>query len=167
MSLDNIQITPDLIQGLYKKTLVDLDTQQAKTDLLNENQWIFLGKNEKNILIIVNEKDTAFLKDEDLNFLMGILSACNLSMVDIALMNYFKKQDMTYLMLMDKFAPEKIIFFGLEPAALDFPLQFPHYQLQKYNHQTYLSAPTLGILAKNIQQKKQLWNCLKNLFPIA
>lgn len=166
MSLDNIQITPDLLQALYKKSLVNLDGQQVKTDSLNENEWVFLGNNEKNILIIVNEKNSAFLADEDLSFLMGILTACSLSMADVALLNYFKNQDISYTGLMDKFSPDKILFFGVEPAALDFPLQFPNYQLQKYNHQTYLSSPSLTILAKDIPQKQQLWSCLKTLFPV-
>lgn len=166
MSLDNIQITPDIVQRLYKKTLVELNTTPVKNNLLNEDKWAFFGRNEKNILIIVNEKNIAFLADEDLNFLMGILTACSLSMADVALVNYFKKPEIKYTDLMEKFTPKKIIFFGAELASLNFPLQFPHYQLQKYNYQTYLSAPALSILAKDVQQKKQLWNCLKTLFPV-
>ena len=167
MSLDNIQLTPDIVQHLFKKSLVELNTTPVKNNLLNDDKWAFFGRNEKNILIIVNEKNIAFLADEDLNFLMGILTACSLSMADIALVNYYKKPEIKYAGLMERFAPEKIIFFGAEPASLDFPLQFPHYQLQKYNHQTYLSAPGLNVLAKDIPQKKLLWNCLKALFPDA
>lgn len=167
MSLDNIQISPDLVMRLYTKSLVDLDGQQIRTNSLNIKEWTFLGKNEKSILIIINEKNNIFLPDEDLNFLMDILLACNLSMADIALVNYFKKPDMAYDSLMNKFAPGKIIFFGVAPATLGFPLQFPNYQLQKYNQQTYLSGPALNILAKDIGQKKQLWNCLKILFSAA
>jgi hypothetical protein len=166
MSLDNIKFTPNLIADLYDKSLVDLNITKAKSQSATSKGVSFLGNNEKNILIIINESDAAFLPDEDLNFLMNILKACKLSMADIALINCFQNKALHYDVLVKKFSPEKILFFDVEPASLDFPLQFPNYQLQKYNHQTYLSAPALKILAKDSNQKKQLWTCLITLFQI-
>jgi hypothetical protein len=166
MSLDNIQFSAELVKDLYSKSLVDLDTAIAKESASSKKGWAFLGANKKNVLVIVIEQNNAYLADTDLNFLMGILGACKLTMADIALVNCFEKKDMDYKSLGENFSPRKIIFFGTEPSSLDFPLQFPNYQLQKYNHQVYLAAPTLAILAKEVSEKKQLWACLKTLFEI-
>jgi hypothetical protein len=166
MSLDNIQFSAELVKDLYSKSLVDLDTAIANESAPSKKDWAFLGANKKNILIIVTEQNNAFLTDTDLNFLMGILGACKLTMADVALVNCFNKKNMDYKSLGENFSPEKIIFFGTEPSSLDFPLQFPNYQLQKYNQQVYLAAPTLAILAKEVSEKKQLWACLKTLFEI-
>ena len=106
------------------------------------------------------------LSDENLNFLIGILGACKLSLSDIALLNFGKSRDINYKTLQERFRPGIILFFGVDPAILEFPLQFPHYQLQSYNKQTYLSAPALDVLAADKQQKQQLWASLKKLFSI-
>ncbi|MEO7044376.1 MAG: hypothetical protein ABI091_03655 [Ferruginibacter sp.] len=166
MSLDNIQFSAELVKDLYSKSLVDLDTANAKESAPSKKDWTFLGGNKKNILLIVTDSNNAYLPDNDLNFLMGILGACKLTMADVALVNCFSKKDMDYKSLGENFSPHKIIFFGTEPSSLDFPLQFPNYQLQKYNHQVYLAAPTLALLAKDVSEKKQLWGCLKTLFEI-
>ena len=166
MSLDNIQLSPFLIQELYKNSLIDTDYGQLSTESLKTDMPLFLGKNEKNILVIVQEENVLYLPDESLNFLIGILNACKLSLSDIALLNFAKNQDLNYKTVQEKFRPGIILFFGVEPASLEFPLQFPHYQLQSYNKQTYLSAPALNLLAADVSEKKQLWTCLQKLFSI-
>jgi len=143
-----------------------LDNSQLITESLKTDEPAFLGRNEKNILIIVNEENAVYLADEHLQFLIGILEACKLSLSDTALVNFNKNRGLSYKALQEKFKPGIILFFGVEPASLEFPLQFPHYQLQPYNKQTYLSGPDLGTLGADIQQKKLLWACLKNLFSI-
>ena len=86
MSLDDIQLGPFLVQHLYKHSIVDLDTIK-KNGMFDVPQIPFLGKNENGILVLVNEAYNAFLPDADLQLLTGILTACNLSLADIALVN--------------------------------------------------------------------------------
>ncbi len=164
MSLDNIHLTPFLVQDLYKKTLVDLNEKGHSEKNSPENITSFLGKNEKNMLIVIDEKETAFLNDSDLNLLVGILSACKLSLADIALVNFDKNKLLTYDKMMLEFNPGFVLLFGITPDQLSFPLNFPYYQLQQYNNQTYLSSPTLKILAAETDQKKELWASLQKYF---
>ena len=166
MSLDNIQLTPFLIQDLYNNSLVDLDTLQSKPDTSQQNNLRFLGKNSKNILIIVNDKESVFLPENLFDFLLGILTACKLSMNDVVLLNTDKNPGVTYNELVNNFQPVIIILFGVDPAILNFPLVFPFFQLQKYNQQVCLNAPSLEILSSEKSQKIQLWNCLKKLFNL-
>ncbi|HMJ47588.1 MAG TPA: hypothetical protein VK498_09670, partial [Ferruginibacter sp.] len=164
MSLDNIQLTPFLIQDLYNHLLVDLETLQPKAGTGVQNNLRYLGSNKKNILVIVNDKEGVFLSETRFDLLLEILSACSLSMNDVVLFNADKNPAANYNELVSTFHPEKIILFGAEPVSLQFPLVFPYYQLQKYNQQVYLNAPSLEILSTDISQKKQLWGCLKKLF---
>lgn len=167
MSLDNIQLPPAILPGLYKKSLISLDADQQITATSPIVAWPRLGKNKRSVLIIVDEKDVAFLSDNDLKFLVGILNACRLGMEDITLVNYNRIPGMNAASIAQQFAPDTIIFFGIEPAILDFPLQFPQYKLQAYSNQTYLYAATLSRISKDKEQKTLLWNCLKTLFSIA
>lgn len=166
MSLDNIQLTPFLVTELYKNSLIDTDNQQLKPELPEENGLVFLGNNQKNILLIVLEENAVYLPDKDLNFLVDILTACKLSLSDTALINVFENKGINYKILLEKFKPAIIVLFGIEPSKLEFPLQFPYYQLQQYNNQTYLNAPSLNALAADKQKKLQLWASLKKLFSI-
>lgn len=164
MSLDNIQLTPFLVQNLYTKTLVDLNNVQQVSASKPTVSIPALGQNAKNILLLVNETKVPFVADDDLKLLVGILTACKLSLADVALVNFDKNESATYDLLMDQFNPGFVILFGVLPQQLSFPLNFPNYQLQQYNNQTFLCAPALKILAAVTEEKKQLWNCLQKHF---
>ena len=164
MSLDNIQLSPFLVQNLYTKSLVELKTVQVASAAKTTNPIPFLGQNAKNILLLVNEKETPFATDDDLALLVSILSACKLSLADVALVNCNKNETLTYEDLIENFNPGFVILFGVTPKELFFPLHFPHYQLQQYNNQTFLCAPPLKMLATVIAEKKLLWNALQKHF---
>lgn len=166
MSLDNIHLSSFLLQDLYNKSLVDLDSIQSKTGSGDEKKWRYLGMNEKNILIIVDDNESLFLSESKFDFILEIFSACKLSMNEVVLINIDKNPGINYQEMIIEFIPEKILLFGVEPGSLQFPLLFPHYQLQKYNQQIFLSAPSLEILSAAKPQKVLLWNCLKKLFLI-
>jgi hypothetical protein len=166
MSLDNFQMPPFLAGELYKDSLVDLDSTQAITKSLTDTIPVFLGNNRKNILVIVNDKNYKYLADDDLNFLVDILTACKLSLDEIALLNFNKNPGINYKLLLKHFNPAIILCLGVELVNLEFPLQFPNYQVQQYNNQTYLSAPSLQQLAADKKEKMQLWNCLKKIFSL-
>jgi hypothetical protein len=181
MSLDDIKLSPLLVKKMYEKTLVvssfanDENTEKKpkvetqKTilpDDKKDEEINYLGKNNKHILILVNEKDHKFLSDNELSFLMNILSACNITMADAALVNSYNNADIVYEKLIKTFAPSTILFIGTEPQALGFPVLIPMYQVQAYNKQQYLCAPSLQKLSSNKEEKKQLWVALKKIFSI-
>lgn len=164
MSLDHIQLSPTLIQSLYSKSLYDLKAGKSVSSDVQTDNISFLGSNQKKIILLVNAAEAIYLPDEELNFLLGILTACKLSMADIALVNSAKTPELDYIVITNQLKAEKIILFGLDAAALQLPLQFPHYQIQQYNNQVYLSAASLADLRKDKEEKMKLWNCLKNIF---
>ncbi len=168
MSLENIQLPAIVIQDLFKKSLVELTTKEKSGQTANPatGDIAFLGKNGRNIAILVHSPETLYLPDNELDFLMGILTACGLTMADIALVNIAQKKEIDYKILENNLAAEKIFLFGLEPAVLQLPLSFPHYQVQRYNNQVYLAAPPLLQLQADKMEKSKLWTCLKQIFSL-
>ena len=72
MGLNDIQLTPALVHQLYCNSLVDIN-------IINQKDTIpvpHLGKNEKQVLILVNEPGFAYLPDAGLLKLTEILNAC-------------------------------------------------------------------------------------------
>ncbi|MCX6314766.1 MAG: hypothetical protein NTX08_08545 [Sphingobacteriales bacterium] len=166
MSLDNIQLTPILWQNLYKHALIQEKKIQASDPIANANTIPFLGNNKKMITLLVHDEEAIYLSDASLKFLLGILSACKLSMDDIALVNLSKNNGITHDLIHTQLQSEKILMFDVEPSELLLPLQFPRYQIQGFNNQTYLAAPALTTLEQDKAEKLKLWNCLKQLFGI-
>ena len=181
MSLDDIKLSPFLVKKLYEKTLVvssfaneqktqivkNINSEKSIPPHANEEYSIkYLGKNNRNILIVVDEKDHKFLGDEELSFLINILSACNVTMADAALVNSYGNDNIVYENLIKTFTPSFILFIGTEPQALGFPVQIPMFQVQAYNKQQYLCTPSLQKLSADKEEKKQLWVELKKIFSI-
>ncbi|MFN0081684.1 MAG: hypothetical protein ACKVOM_04130 [Ferruginibacter sp.] len=146
-------------------SVVREDLKETENNI--QHQIKYLGKNGKNILVLVNEKDHIFLEDDELSFLMKVLSACGINMADVALVNIFTDSNISNQTLTNQFAPAIILFIGTEPQAIGFPIQIPMYQVQSYNKQQYLCTPSLQKLAGDKEEKKLLWNTLKKIFSIA
>ncbi|HQW92930.1 MAG: hypothetical protein IPH68_01075 [Chitinophagaceae bacterium] len=166
MSIDNIQFPAAILQGLYSKSLYELESNESLLHDIQPLHIMFLGSNLKKIALVVHDESSIYLADDALQFLLGILTACKLSMADIALINVSKNKQVSYNTITEQLKAEKIIMFGLTAENLSLPLQFPHYQVQQYNNQVYLSAASLTDLQKDKEEKMKLWNCLKNIFSI-
>ncbi|GAC1703896.1 MAG: hypothetical protein NVS9B7_02160 [Flavisolibacter sp.] len=130
-----------------------------------DKEVAFLGSYGKQILIIVSVDQFPFISDEDLAFLTSVLSACAMSLSDIALVNVKNmKNDLpSVLQNMD---PSAIVSLGIEPLVMGLPFHFPTFQLQKFNNRTYLYAPSLAEIADSKPLKGKLWISLKQLFNL-
>jgi len=177
MSLDNLKLSPFLVKELYENSLTGIEsvepkdapakkTVQAKANAASGKGTRFLGENKKNIVVAVTEKEYPFAAEDDLNFLINILRACNISLEDIALVNCCNNSAAVYEPLNIQFSPGIILFLGTEPQQLGFPVQIPQNRIQKYKGQQYLCAPSLQQLASDKEAKKALWTALKQLFSI-
>lgn len=166
MSLDNIQFPPFLIQELYKNSLVEFDAKEQVEKNLPISSFNILGNNRSRVIIVVENDETLYLPDDQLNFLLGILSACKLTKEDVAIININKNKAVSYKAIALELKAEKIILFGVSPDQIDLPLEFPFYQIQQYDKQTYVTAAKLPDIEKDKAEKTKLWNCLKQVFAI-
>jgi hypothetical protein len=166
MNIDNIQLTPFLIQELFKNSLIESNNPEPVKKSDAAASFAILGHNRKKIIILVANDETLYLPDEQLNFLLGILSACSLTMEDVAIINTRKNKNITYKAIEHELKGEKVILFGVTPAQINLPIEFPQYQVQAFNSQTYLTAAMLPEIQENKAEKAKLWNCLKQIFSI-
>lgn len=161
MSLNNLSLTPQLIADLFSDSLIENFRPSTIEQTVK-----FLGKNEKNILILVSEEEVAFLADNELNFLSTVLGACKLSVADIAIVNLYHVGSLNYRDFIKQLNAKKVLLFDVEAQTIDLPFNFPHFQIQQFDGCTYLSAASLKTIEKDKVLKTQLWNCLKKLFVI-
>ncbi len=166
MSLDNIQLPGIVLQDMFKDCLVDLAVSEPVKSAASKDNLPFLGKNGQQITILVKAKNSLYLAETQLNFLIGILAACKLTMADVALINISKNKKLDYKMIAGQLQAEKIFMFDISPEEIDLPVAFPYYQVQRYNKQIYLSSPALTVLENDRMEKSKLWTCLKQIFSL-
>lgn len=168
MSIDDIQLDDYLCQKMFAKTLMDFTKPKSKeANTISQKVPIpSLGENERNILFLVNNDQNKFVNDDEMKLLSGLLTACKISMADIALVNYHHSPEINYKQLIDQFQSKKILIFGINAVDLDLPFTIPFFQIQKFQEQIYMISPSLEDFIDNVELKKELWNSLKKIFLI-
>lgn len=167
MTLNTILFTPQLITELYKRSLIEINKKEfTTTENTEQVNWKFLGENRKNILILVNNPDVVFLPDAQLDFLTKLLSACNLNLGDVAVLNFNTHPTLNSKDLITHFNSKTIFLFGVEPGSIGMPILFPHFQIQNFNNCTYLFTPSLSELENDKLLKSKFWVCLKKIFNL-
>lgn len=126
-----------------------------------------LGNNKRQIAIVVNFPNEVFLPEDDLQFLTKMISACKLNMADVAIVNHAVAQ-VAIEPLKQQLQPKYVLLFGVEPGAIQLPINFPAFKEQAYAGSTYLFTPPLNQLNQENDEakllKRKLWDCLKRLF---
>ena len=167
MDLQHLELPNKVIAELYARSLTTPGHQQQPAPLSAAPEKYYLGENQQQVLVAVEATDAAFLPDTDLQFLIKILGACKLNLADIALIN-IHHHPLQIDELRQRLKPRIVLLFGIEPARLNLPIDFPEFKLQAYAGCTYLKAPGIAQLndpgPKGKAQKTSLWGCLKELF---
>lgn len=101
---------------------------------------------------------------ETLELLNGIIQACKIDLADLHMLHWDQKE--AYAALLERTGSSFILLFGVEPADIDLPLVFPHFQTQQFAGATWVASPDLHILQNDRLMKSKLWLCLKQAFSI-
>ncbi len=167
MGIDKIQLPAFLQQALYKNNLVGKVLKSTSNPVINVKVPIdFMGGNSKNIVFIENNIENKFLSDNQLTFTLGLIKACNISLDDIAVVNFAHHKPISYIDLKNQLSCGKVLGFGVTPADLDLPFAIPFFQMQMFQQTDYLFCPSLDELQKDTDGKKQLWSSLQKIFKI-
>lgn len=159
MSLNNISLPAHLLTAFYQNVLIESSAMPVP----QKSMVSYLGGNEKQILILVNQKTATFLPDKELEFLTAILVACGLDISHVAIANWHieKEKDVSIL---KQLSPKEILFLDVPPDTLGFSSNPAHYAIQKMDNIRYVYAPSLSQIEKTKQAKSLLWIVLKQLF---
>ena len=122
----------------------------------------YLGKNEKGILILVNDAQNPVSTPQGTKLLRKLVLSINLKNADFALLNYAAYSSAKFEHLSSFFSCNLVIAFGVAPTALGLQDQNLH-QLSIYNETKLIFTHNLHDLETDIPAKKTLWGTLKNL----
>ncbi len=174
MGINNIELPDYAIAALFKSTLVQVPSgEPAKLAPMGKpsvkiTSMPHLGKNAKNILVLVNYPNEIYLPKKQLELLSSILKACGLAIDDTALVNTGAgKFEPTHLFELMK--PATILIFGNHPSLANI-FNFQEYERADADGRKVLTAPTLEVFDTGSTDSKankgKLWTCLKSLFTL-
>ncbi|PTS91403.1 hypothetical protein DBR11_29135 [Pedobacter sp. HMWF019] len=122
----------------------------------------YLGKNERNILILVSDPINQVSTEEGRELLRKIVKAIDLSAADFALVNCSAYADADFEELQNYFKPRLLLSFGVSPETLGLTGQ-QHNTVVKYEGLTLVFSSGLQALSEDMGAKKALWGSLKQL----
>lgn len=160
MSLDNIQLPPKVVAELYKESLVVLKDLQATTERAAVTENIAGQAPAQILLITPSSPDTS-----EKTFLDKLLAACKLNPEEAKNVNILEHAP-DYNYVIDLSTPPVVLLFGVGPAQIGLPLEFPNYQVQKHHGKTFLACDPLNLLTGDPAAKKILWECLKKIYGL-
>ncbi|MEI9808303.1 MAG: hypothetical protein WDO16_10775 [Bacteroidota bacterium] len=169
MDINHIQLPASVIADLFRSSLIETNEIPVKVQpaaIPADNRQKYLGENQKNILIVVDYPDAVYLPDEELHFLTNMLTACKLSLADVAIVNRNSHKEINYKESLAKFRSRIVFLFGVGPVSFGLPVDFPHFQVQSFAGTTFLYAPSLEERKKDELLKSKLWVCLRKIFGI-
>lgn len=177
--LNHIELPVTMVADLYGSSLInelnkssEIATQSVAIPdqiVMAESPvtaWKSLGSNQKNILVIVDDPASVHLPDHELTFFTGILTACRLTLADVAIVNLNSNPGASCKDLTTHFKSKYAFLFGVEPSSIGLPISFPYFQVQAFAGTSYLFSPSLKELEDDKLLKSKLWVCLKKLFNL-
>ena len=168
MSINNIILNPLLMEQLFHKSIYLEKTSSTKEshEEIMETEFKYAGKNQKNILIVTAYADVPTISDDDLLFLTQLLKACQLTLADVAILNFEKFDARYFQSIVAYFKSKNILLFGTSTADFGFPFEIPNYKLQHHNNINVISSNTLMAIKEDKTQKALLWVGLKQMFNL-
>jgi hypothetical protein len=148
-NVNEISLNGDMISALYGRSLVMAEAVKKETEKVK-----FLGNNAKRVLILVNNADHSFLPENELVFLTKMLTACQLNIGDVAIVNV---SNTPVSEAISELLPDNVIDFGSSP------------ELSREGGKVVSSAPLkqmLGDSQEARQLKGKLWTGLKQMFGL-
>ncbi|WP_052324127.1 hypothetical protein [Flavihumibacter sp. ZG627] len=167
MSINDIELSGELLQALYKDSLVITTPEKriAKEVKAPMPPLQYLGNNSKQFVILVNYPEQLHLPDESFTFLANLLKACQLNAADVAIVN-LAKQDISLPELRSQLQPSVIVSFGDNSLNAELPSPTPLIA-EKTNEFGYMLAPpieTLNQVSDTVKPlKKKLWDGILQL----
>ena len=170
-NFSHIQLPNFVLANWFKHHLIEEEATSTITKTSNNNTSIsFLGNNKKNIVLIVNELEGVFISDNNLTLIEKLLSACKLTLADVAVLNIAKTK-INYKDFKQQLQPQVLILMGIDPTSIQLPLVFPMHKIQAYDSCKMLITTSIDRMQKTndpkvLEEKKELWGLLKTLFNL-
>lgn len=161
---ETIQLPIAVLSDLFRNCLVDLKNPETASNMPEPAPTENLASSPVDT-VVFSHAEGKELPPQLLEFLNNIMKACKLKRQDYAIITNKQADFSDYQSTHRQFNQKQLILFGIEPAAIGLPINFPHFQVQSFQQVRYLAAPKLEAIEVDKALKMQLWQCLKQLYP--
>ncbi|SFE81047.1 hypothetical protein SAMN05518672_110166 [Chitinophaga sp. CF118] len=165
MSLDQVQLDPYLLARIFTQPIVPGKNRPVPQAPAAPPKVKFLGENQKNIALLIQNESEAYLNDELFNLLTNILNACKLGMQDIALINIAQYDAMPFTAWQTAIPMKQTVLFGIPPASMGLE-SIPTYQVVQVSGCQLLYSDPLQDISQDKALKGKLWVGLKQLLNV-
>ena len=122
----------------------------------------YLGKNQKNVLILVNDTQNEVSTEKGRELLRNIVKALQLTANDFALLNYTSCAQAQFAALSAFFSSKLVLSFGVSASQLGLDEKPQNTIIMQEQIQLVFSRE-LDLLADDQNEKKALWGSLKKI----
>jgi len=154
--------------------LVQIEADKENNNVTNEpikalGQIKYLGEHLKQVTIIVKDELAVYLNENDLTLLSSILSACKLTLADIALINV-AQQKLSLHEILNVLPSKLVMIFDVSSTTLKIKLPTTLYKSIQLGDTYLLFSNSLSLMQGGDQsaklEKGKLWAILKSLFQL-
>lgn len=129
----------------------------------------FLGEHLKQVTIIVKDELAVYLNENDLTLLSSILSACKLTLADVALIN-IAQQKLSLHEILNVLPSKLVMIFDVSSTTLKIKLPTTLYKSIQLGDTYLLFSNSLSLMQGGDSsakiEKGKLWTILKQLFQL-
>ena len=148
----------------------DKDNNNTTNEPIKElGQIKYLGEHLKQVTIIVKDELAVYLNENDLTLLSSILSACKLTLADIALINV-AQQKLSLHEILNVLPSKLVMIFDVSSTTLKIKLPTTLYKSIQLGDTYLLFSNSLSLMQGGDQsaklEKGKLWAILKSLFQL-
>lgn len=148
---------------------VQIETEKNHTPISDLGQIKYLGEHLKQVTIIVKDELAVYLNENDLTLLSSILSACKLTLADIALINV-AQQKLSLHEILNVLPSKLVMIFDVSSTTLKIKLPTTLYKSIQLGDTYLLFSNSLSLMQGGDQsaklEKGKLWAILKSLFQL-
>jgi hypothetical protein len=129
----------------------------------------YLGEHLKQVTIIVKDELAVYLNENDLTLLSSILSACKLTLADVALINV-AQQKLSLHEILNVLPSKLVMIFDVSSTTLKIKLPTTLYKSIQLGDTYLLFSNSISLMQGGDQsaklEKGKLWAILKSLFQL-
>jgi hypothetical protein len=121
-------------------------------------------RNKSKVMVLFYNDQSPYLRKNEEALLQKILAAVHLKLEEIDLLNLNNIRQVDYVDFLKDKTLNQLISFGISLTELNLQIHLLKYQIEKVEGITMLLADSLNFLEHDLDAKKQLWKCLKEMF---
>lgn len=135
-------------------------------EFLKDNVYIVKEQARYSILVLFKHPDTPYLSESEEDFLEKILQAVGIRLNEARLVNIDHQTPEDSYDSLEEVPASHVVSFGVPLTQVGLDLTLEKYQVQQLKGIHLLLADTLSEISENREQKKRLWNALRQMFQL-